>query len=44
LAVVDLEAFGLVFLRDRLFGLAVDEDAVDPVARGLVDRVERNAV
>ncbi|WP_233284304.1 MULTISPECIES: hypothetical protein [Agrobacterium] len=36
----DFEALGLQLLRDRLFGLTVDEDAVDAVAGGLVDRVE----
>ncbi len=44
LAVLDLKALRLGFLRHQLFGLAVDEDAVDPVACRRIDRVESDAV
>jgi hypothetical protein len=44
LAVLDLETLGLQLLRDRLFGLTVDEDAVDAVAGVVVDRVEFDSV
>jgi hypothetical protein len=40
LAILDLEALGLGLFLHPLFGLAVDEDTVDAVARGFVDRVE----
>jgi hypothetical protein len=44
LAVFDFEALGLRLFRDQILSLAVDEDAIDLVAGGLVDCVERDTV
>jgi len=43
LAVLDLEALGLVLAFDLLARVTVDENAVHPVAGLLVDRVKRSA-
>lgn len=44
LAILDLEALGLGIFLHPLFGLAVDKDTVDAVARGFVDRVENDPI
>jgi hypothetical protein len=44
LAILDLKALGLGLFLHPLFGLAVDEDTVDAVARGFVDRVESDPI